>query len=155
MSENELDLRLRAAPREFGPGRDLWPGIRSRLRRARHPLPRLVAAALVAAALLLALLPRGESPSQSDALVVQAQAVQLNAQLPYRARREALLRAAPPGHAESLLTGLRDNDRAIQSLQQALRAQPDNPAWLYRLAAAERRQLALWRDLAQLYSTNG
>ena len=155
ISENQLDRRLRAAPRAIEPGRDLWPGIRNRLRPARSALPRLAVAVLVAAALVLAVLPRGEPPLRPGALVVQAQAVQRSAGIPSRARREALLRAAPTDHTESLLAGLHENRRAIDSLRQALRAQPDNPAWLHGLAAAERRQSALWRDLATLYSANG
>jgi hypothetical protein len=132
-----LDKHLATLPREMTPGRDLWPGIESRIRAPRRWwIPASVAAGAMAAAMAWML---AGQMGQEQAPVPAVASVELPAPVdqadpwsPARARYSqewpAVREQLGPETAAVIERNLEIIHRANVDLQIALEQQPDNPA---------------------------
>ncbi len=166
-----------ALPREVAPGRDLWPGIASRLgsRRllpfARRPssagvaarqtwlVPALASAAAVLA--LSALVPRAREVTPASPAGVQtsarAQTGLVSAEADYARATADLMQALeakraelPPATAEALERNLHTIDQALRDIRVALRQDPGNAQLALLLNATHRRKVGFLQQIMKL-----
>jgi len=159
MNQDKLESGLKRLPREVQPGRDLWPGIESRLkaRRATQPLwaYSLAASVLVAVAAGGVWVGLGMQKTTTPQEIVAGGANNSAGSGPtddYFAQRAAYAERSvqtatnlAPATRDVILKNLRIIEGSMQSMQAALDKDPNNPrlrALLFDLYQNEARLLA-------------
>ncbi len=149
MTETELRMQLRQLPREIEPPHDLWPAIRSGIRRPALRAPgRWLGGLAMAASVLLAagLFWRGaadprSAPTAADAVAGQIVAAEGRA---ITEEYQAALRqfdGAPLGTQWG--PSLHALDRSLVQIQRAMAADPDSIFLLHQLRRTYSRRLQL------------
>lgn len=139
IDDRELDRRLAALTREIDADESLWPGIERRLRPGRR-WPRAAAVASIAAITLVFVfiaLPTIDRGAPEGPGVAQREAEAMRALTP-EASAVSQLDASP-----ALQQAWQENQTAIEQLEQALKADPDNRMLLEFLSEARLRQAQL------------
>ena len=138
IDDRELDRRLAALTREIDVDESLWPAIERRLRPARRwPAAAVALITAVAIAGVFIAMPTIDRGAPEGPGVAQREAEAMRALAP-EASAVSQIDASP-----ALQQAWQENQTAIEQLEQALEADPDNRMLLEFLSEARLRQAQL------------
>ena len=168
ISEQQLIDSLENLPREREPGKDLWPGIDSRLHesadssmRTMRPQKRFAIAAMLAVAVIAGYqvgLQRGAVVNQENMLAAYSAYRLDNMSSEYvGAIREAAALTAqqtetrmPPETVEEMQTSMKNILQTETMLREAIKNEPDNEYLAKLLIRLQARQLQLIQEIPQI-----